>query len=117
MRRDIRANEQRILYAARGRWVSIWTSGVAGVEVTSNSARIAGRPSIVSLFAMKSIAASVILIIICGGGGGVAAWGLVSWLALTGPVGALVAAAAGMVIAVAAFAGTTTLLRGAGWMK
>jgi hypothetical protein len=32
-------------------------------------------------------------------------------------VGALIAAAAGMVIAVAAFAGTTTLLRGAGWMK
>ena len=66
---------------------------------------------------MKSIVASVILIILCGGSGGVAAWAVASWLGLAGPVGALIAAAAGMVIAVAAFAGTTTLLRGAGWMK
>jgi predicted PurR-regulated permease PerM len=66
---------------------------------------------------MKSIAASIILIVICGGIGGVAAWQFVGWLELTGPIGALVAAAVGMVIAVGAFAGTTTLLRGVGWMK
>jgi len=66
---------------------------------------------------MKAIVASVILIIICGGLAGVAAWAFIAWMGLAGPVGALVAAAAGMVIAVAAFAGTTTLLRGAGWMK
>jgi hypothetical protein len=66
---------------------------------------------------MKSIAARIIVIIVCGGIGGVAAWGFVAWLGITGPAGALVAAAVGMVIAVAAFAGTTTLLRGAGWMK
>jgi hypothetical protein len=66
---------------------------------------------------MKSIAASVIVIIVCGGVGGVAAWGFVTWLGLTGPIGALAAAAVGMIIAVAAFAGMTTLLRGVGWMK
>jgi hypothetical protein len=66
---------------------------------------------------MKAIVASVLAIIVCGAFGGVAAWWLVGWLGLAGPVGALAAAAAGMVIAVAAFAGTTTLLRGAGWMK
>jgi hypothetical protein len=66
---------------------------------------------------MKSIAASVLVIILCGGIGGVAAWGFVAWTGLIGPVGALVAAAVGMVIAVAAFAVTTTLLRGVGWMR
>ncbi len=66
---------------------------------------------------MKSIAASVFVIIVCGGIGGIAAWGFVAWTGLAGPVGALAAAAVGMVIAVAAFAGTTTLLRGVGWMK
>jgi hypothetical protein len=66
---------------------------------------------------MKSIAASVIVIVVCGGIGGVAAWALAAWLGLSGAIGALVAAAVGMVVAVGAFAGTTTLLRGVGWMK
>ena len=66
---------------------------------------------------MNGITASIIVIILCGGIGGVAAWRLVGWLGLTGPAGALVAAAVGMVIAVAAFAGVTSLLRGVGWMK
>ena len=82
-----------------------------------DSARIAVRIPSASLPAMKSIVASVILIIVCGGIGGVAAWGFVGWLGLGGPIGALAAAAVGMVIAVGAFAGTTTLLREAGWMK
>ena len=66
---------------------------------------------------MNGITASIIVIILCGGTGGVAAWALVAWLGLAGPAGALVTAAVGMVIAVAAFAGVTSLLRGVGWMK
>jgi len=66
---------------------------------------------------MKDIVSSVIVIILCGGIGGVAAWWLVRALALGGPLGALAAAAIGMVIAVAAFAAVTTLLRRLGWKR
>lgn len=66
---------------------------------------------------MKEIIVSIVVIIVCGAIGGVGAWWFTLWLGLTGPLGALVAAAAGMVIAVAAFVGVTTLLRGLGWMK
>ena len=89
----------------------------AGVEVPSRAERIAARIPIEPGPAMKSIAASIIVIIVCGGIGGVAAWWLTASLGLSGVVGGLVAAAVGMVIAVAAFAGTTSLLRGVGWMK
>jgi hypothetical protein len=89
----------------------------APVEVPWVSERSAATRRVQTITVMKDIAASLAVIIACGGIGGVAAWWAVGWLGLAGTAGALAAAAVGMVIAVAAFAGVTSLLRGIGWMK
>ena len=60
---------------------------------------------------------SLLGILVCGATGGFAAWALVTWSGLGGVVGAVVAAVAGMVVATALFAGGTTLLRAAGWIR
>jgi Kef-type K+ transport system membrane component KefB len=60
---------------------------------------------------------SIVLIIIAGGVGGVAAWWLARAMGLDGTPGALIAAVIGMVLAVAFFAGLTTLLRHLGWVR
>ena len=64
---------------------------------------------------MKSIVVSILYIAVCGGLGGVVAWWFAGSVGLAGLPGALVAAAVGMVVAVAAFAGMTTLFRALGW--
>ena len=60
---------------------------------------------------------SILLIIIAGGLGGALAWWLARALGLDGTTGAIAAAVIGMVLAVAFFAGLTTLLRRLGWMR
>jgi hypothetical protein len=60
---------------------------------------------------------SVIGIFICGGIGGFAAWAFVTALGWAGIPGALVAAAIGMVVAAALWAGGTALLRFLGWVR
>jgi Trk-type K+ transport system membrane component len=66
---------------------------------------------------MNDIIKSLVVIIIAGGIGGVAAWWLTGMMGVEGTLGAIVTAASGMVLAVALFAGLTTLLRTLGWMK
>ncbi len=60
---------------------------------------------------------SVVGILICGGLGGFVAWLIVTGIGLAGAAGAIVAAVIGMVIAVALWAGLTSLLRAAGWVR
>jgi hypothetical protein len=60
---------------------------------------------------------SVVGILVCGGLGGFAAWVLVTSLGWAGTTGAIAAAVLGMVIAVALWAGVTSLLRAAGWVR
>jgi len=60
---------------------------------------------------------SVIGIFVCGGLGGFAAWALVTSLGWAGTPGAIAAAIIGMVVAVALWAGLTTLLRSAGRIR
>ena len=64
-----------------------------------------------------SIVWSVIGIIICGGLGGFAAWAFVSTVGWVGTAGAIAAAIIGMVIAVALWAGLTSLLRAMGRIR
>jgi hypothetical protein len=64
-----------------------------------------------------SIVWSVVGILICGGLGGFAAWAIVSTLGWTGTAGALAASVIGMVIAVALWAGLTSLLRALGRIR
>jgi hypothetical protein len=60
---------------------------------------------------------NVIGIIVCGGLGGVTAWAFVGSLGLSGTPGAIAAALVGMVVAVALWAGVTSLLRMVGWIR
>ena len=60
---------------------------------------------------------SVIGIFICGGIGGFAAWTFVTAMGWAGVPGALAAAAVGMVVAAALWAGGTALLRTFGWVR
>ena len=60
---------------------------------------------------------SVVGILICGGLGGFIAWLVVTGIGLAGTAGAIAAAVIGMVIAVALWAGLTSLLRAAGWVR
>jgi hypothetical protein len=60
---------------------------------------------------------SVIGILVCGGLGGFAAWALVTSVGWVGTAGAIAAAVTGMVIAVALWAGMTSLLRALRWIK
>jgi fructose-specific phosphotransferase system IIC component len=54
---------------------------------------------------------SILGIIVCGGIGGVFAWAIVSLMGWDGVMGALTAAVIGMVVATAAWAGVTSMLR------
>ena len=60
---------------------------------------------------------SVVGILVCGGLGGFAAWALVTSVGWAGTAGAIAAAVIGMVVAVALWAGTTSLLRALRWIK
>ena len=60
---------------------------------------------------------SVVGILVCGGLGGFAAWVVVTSLDLAGTAGAIAAVVIGMVIAVALWAGLTSLLRAGGWVR
>ncbi len=63
---------------------------------------------------MRSILGSVLSIIVCGGLGGYVGWLLVTALGLDGTLGAIVAAIFAMLIAVAAWAAGSSLLRAFG---
>ncbi len=58
-----------------------------------------------------SILASILGIVVCGGLGGVTAWAVVTAAGLGGTFGSIVAAIIGMVVATAAWAAGTALLR------
>jgi hypothetical protein len=60
---------------------------------------------------------NIIGILLCGGLGGFAAWALVTGMGLEGVFGAVAAAIIGMVIAVALWAGLTSLLRALGLLR
>ena len=63
---------------------------------------------------MRSILGSILAIIVCGGLGGYVGWLLVTTFGLDGTPGAIVAAIVAMVIAVAAWAAGSSLLRAVG---
>src|SRR5262249_22977707 len=63
------------------------------------------------------IALNVIAIIICGALGGGVGFAIARAISLDGVVAALVAAVIGMVVATAAWAGGSSLLRALGWVK
>ena len=58
-----------------------------------------------------SIVGSLLGIVVCGGIGGIAAWSIVMLMGWDGTFGAIVAAIIGMVVATAAWAALTSLLR------
>ena len=60
---------------------------------------------------------SVVGIFVCGGLGGFAAWALVTSVGWDGTPGAIAAAVIGMVVAVALWTGSTSLLRALGWIR
>lgn len=60
---------------------------------------------------------SVIGIVICGGLGGFAAWAFVSSMGWVGTAGAIAASVLGMAVAVALWAGLTSLLRAMGRIR
>jgi hypothetical protein len=64
-----------------------------------------------------SLLGSIIGIIVCGGVGGVSAWALVTALGWDGLPGAIAAAIIGMIVATAAWAAGTTLLRTLGLIR
>jgi hypothetical protein len=64
-----------------------------------------------------SVLGSILGILVCGVAGGFAAWMLVAALGIGGVVGALAAAAIGMVVATALWAGGSTLMRALGWIR
>jgi hypothetical protein len=64
-----------------------------------------------------SIVLSIVGIFICGALGGTAAWALVAALGLTGTMGAIVTAVAGMVAAFALWVAGSSLLRTLGWIR
>ncbi len=66
---------------------------------------------------MKSVVWSVAGIILCGGVGALCGWLLTQALGLTGAWAAILAAIVAMVIATAAWAGITTLLRKLGILQ
>ena len=61
-----------------------------------------------------SILARILGIVVCGGLGGVTAWAVVTAAGLGGTFGSIVAAIIGMVVATAAWAAGTALLRKVG---
>lgn len=63
---------------------------------------------------MAAIIGNVIGILICGGLGGVGAWALVTAVGLSGIVGAIVAAFAGVALATALWVAGSSLLRALG---
>ncbi len=65
----------------------------------------------------RSIFFSIVGILIAGGCGGVAGWALVGGLGLSGVVGALVAAASGMLVATGVWVVLTVLLEKAGMLR
>lgn len=65
----------------------------------------------------RSIFFSIVGILIAGGCGGVAGWALVGGLGLSGVVGALVAAASGMLVATGVWVALTVLLEKAGMLR
>lgn len=65
----------------------------------------------------RSIFFSIVGILIAGGCGGVAGWALVGALDLNGVVGALVAAAIGMLVATGVWVALTVLLDKAGMLR
>lgn len=62
----------------------------------------------------RSIVGSILGILVCGVAGGFAAWWVVTTLGLDGVVGAILAAAIGMVTATALWAAGSSLLRAMG---
>ena len=64
-----------------------------------------------------SMVGSILGILVCGVAGGFAAWRLVAALGADGVFGAIAAAVIGMVAATALWAGGTSLLRAAGWIR
>jgi hypothetical protein len=66
---------------------------------------------------LRSIFWSLIGIMISGAAGGVAGWAVISVLGWSGVLGALVAAAIGMVVATAVFVMITVLLRAIGLVR
>lgn len=66
---------------------------------------------------MMSIVWSVLGIILCGGIGALCGWLLTQAIGLSGAGAAILAAIVGMVVATAAWAGLTTLLRRLGIVK
>jgi hypothetical protein len=67
-----------------------------------------------SLHTLVYVALNIMAIIVCGAAGAGAGYGVVHSFALSGVVGAIVATAIGMVVATAAWAGGSSLLRAAG---
>jgi hypothetical protein len=63
------------------------------------------------------VALNIIAIIVCGAVGAGAGYGIVHSFDLSGVIGALVATAIGMVVATAAWAGGSSLLRAAGLIR
>ena len=63
------------------------------------------------LFQRGSILGSILGILVCGVVGGIAAWSIVALIGWDGIFGAIVAAAIGMLVATAAWAALTSLLR------
>lgn len=61
--------------------------------------------------ARGSILVSILGIIVCGGIGGITAWAVVTAIGWDGTLGAILAAIIGMVVATAAWAGASSLLR------
>lgn len=70
-----------------------------------------------SLRPRGSILGSVVGILVCGVLGGIAAFAVVAALGMDGVLGALLAAAVGMVAATALWAGGSCLLRALGWLR
>jgi len=65
----------------------------------------------------RSIFFSIVGILIAGGCGGLAGWALAGMLDLNGVVGALVAAAIGMLVATSVWVALTVLLDKAGMLR
>jgi hypothetical protein len=68
-------------------------------------------------YSRGSVVGSILGIIVCGVIGGFAAWMLVASLGAGGVIGALMAAAIGMVAATALWVGGSSLLRALGWLR
>lgn len=81
--------------------------------------RADARPDALKTMAhtLRSIFWSLIGIIVSGGAGGLAGWAVIAVLGWSGVLGALVAAAIGMVVATAVFLMITVILRAMGIVR